>query len=95
MPIKNVKSIARMLAGRLVDLLMEERFNNIGRASAVRCPTCIIHGLEDQMVPYEDSIELLEAGFTNCRAQLFLRDRMTHNNFCYGSDLIEPLRFFF
>lgn len=45
MPIKNVKSIARLLAGRLVDLVMEERFNNIGRAETVRCPTCIIHGV--------------------------------------------------
>ena len=95
MPIKNVKSIARLLAGRLVDLVMEERFNNIGRAEAVHCPTCIIHGLEDQMVPHGDSIELLEKGFVNCRAQLFLRDHMTHNKFCYLRDVIEPLKFFF
>lgn len=46
------------------------------------------------MVPHADSIELLEKGFINCRAQLFLRENMTHNNFCYTKDIIEPFRFF-
>ena len=44
----------------------------------VRCPSVIIHGWLDEMVQYEDSIEMLINGFTNTQAHLFIRDKMQH-----------------
>lgn len=58
-PIKSVSSIARKIAGRLADLFVEERFDNLSAANKVKCPTAIIHGLEDTMVSHEDSIDLV------------------------------------
>ena len=43
---------------------MEERFDNLSAANKVKCPTAIIHGLEDTMVSHEDSIDLVSKGFS-------------------------------
>ena len=63
-PIKSVSNIARKIAGRLADLFVEERFDNLSAANKVKCPTAIIHGLEDTMVSHEDSIDLVSKGFS-------------------------------
>lgn len=72
-PIKSVSNIARKIAGRLADLLVDERFDNLNAANKVKCPTAIIHGLEDTMVSHEDSIDLVAKGLSNSNAHLFLR----------------------
>ena len=94
-PIKSVNDVARLYCGRITDMLIEERFNNVAKAMQSTCPTIIMHGLEDKMVPHEDSIELMLKGFINAQTHLFLRDGMTHNKFDYEFDLIRPLNFFF
>ena len=43
-PIKSVNHIARKICGRLADILIEERFNNIEVVKNVKCPTVILHG---------------------------------------------------
>ena len=43
-PIKSVNHIARKICGRLADILIEERFNNIEVVKKVKCPTVILHG---------------------------------------------------
>ena len=93
-PIKSVKDVARMKYGRIVDLLIEERFNNFQAVTKVQCPSAIFHGVKDTMVPYQHSLEMLLQGFTNCQAHMFLRDGMEHNKFDYTNDLIKPIRYF-
>ena len=44
-PIKSVSHIARQLCGRIADIFIEERFNNLPVASNVSCPVAILHGL--------------------------------------------------
>jgi hypothetical protein len=51
-PIKSVKDVAREKYGRIVDLLIEERFDNFEKCHDVVCPSAIFHGNEDTMVPY-------------------------------------------
>ena len=46
-PIKSVLSIARKLCGNLVDLIVEERFDNMKVSNQIRCPVALIHGLDD------------------------------------------------
>ena len=65
-PIKSVKDVARMKYGRIVDLLIEERFNNFEAVTKVQCPSAIFHGVKDTMVPYQHSLEMLLQGFNNC-----------------------------
>jgi hypothetical protein len=93
-PIKSVKDVAKLKYGRIVDFLIEERFDNFQASKKVRCPTAIFHGVIDGMVPYEQSLEMLLEGFVNCNAHLFLRDGMEHNKFNYENDIIRPLKFF-
>lgn len=94
-PIKSVNDVARLFCGRITDILIEERFNNVEKANNTKCPTIIMHGLKDEMVPYQDSIELMQKGFLKSQTHLFLRDKMTHNKFEYEFDLIRPLNYFF
>lgn len=51
-PIKSVKDVARQKYGRIVDLLIEERFDNFNTVRKVTCPSAIFHGTDDDMVPY-------------------------------------------
>lgn len=51
-PIKSVVDVARQKYGRIVDFLIEERFDNIGCARHIKCPTVIFHGIADSMVPH-------------------------------------------
>ena len=74
---------------------MEEKFNNFERAKKIRCPTMIVHGLRDNLVSHNDSIDLLRHSFNKCKAHLFLRDYMVHNKFDFEFDLLKPLQYFF
>ena len=94
-PIKSVNDVARLFCARITVILIEERFNNVEKANNTKCPTIIMHGLKDEMVPYQDSIELMQKGFLKSQTHLFLRDKMTHNKFEYEFDLIRPLNYFF
>ena len=84
-----------MFGKLLSNMLLEERFDNLEKARKVECPTCILHGMRDDLVDYEDSMELISKHFVKNKAHLFLRHGMTHNVFDYNQDVINPLRHFF
>ena len=54
-----------------------------------------MHGIQDFIVPFEHSIEMLLLGFKNCRAHMFLQENMEHNKFNYSNDIVRPLVYFF
>ena len=93
-PIKSVKDVARENYGRIVDLLLDERFDNFEVSKQVKCPVLILHGIKDTMVPYHHSIEMLLQGFANCEGHMFLRQDMEHNKFDYLNDILRPLKYF-
>jgi dipeptidyl aminopeptidase/acylaminoacyl peptidase len=76
-------------------LLIEERFNNFECSKNVECPTVILHGIQDFIVPFEHSIEMLILGFKKCKAHMFLQENMEHNKFNYSNDIVRPLAYFF
>ena len=94
-PIKSVIGIAKKLCGKWADYLLEERFDNLKTANKIKCPTAILHGLQDMMVPSQDSIDLIMEGFIHTKAHLFLRKNMQHNKFDFETDLIRPMKYFF
>jgi hypothetical protein len=48
----SIKSIIRDLLGNVAAYLIKERFKNFERMQAVTCPTLIIHGKSDELIPW-------------------------------------------
>ena len=88
----SIKSAAKHFAGWLGETLIKERFENIKHMPFITCPTFLVHGIKDNVIPYHHSQKLHE----QCRgpSSLFLPAEMTHNNFDYCDDLILPIATF-
>ena len=65
------------------------RFNNLETIKSVSCPSLIIHGQRDKLIPFSHSVELSK----NCGGpfDLVFPENMNHNDFGVYEDLIEPL----
>lgn len=70
-------------------MLVRERFDNLSEIKKVRCPTLIIHGQKDTLIPESHAIELHK----NCSApsKLIMPEKMTHNDFDIYNDLVKPI----
>lgn len=92
-PIKSVVDIAKQKYGRLAELFVNEHFNNMEKADKIVCPTIIIHGAQDNLVLFQDSIDMINDHLTNSMSHLFIRDQMNHNKFNHEADVIKPLMY--
>lgn len=54
----SIRAVAKGLAGRWVQYLIKERFNNLETISRVACPTFLVHGQRDRLISYTHSEEL-------------------------------------
>jgi hypothetical protein len=43
-PFMSIKMVAKNLAGKLGELLVKERFNNVEKADKIKSPVLILHG---------------------------------------------------
>lgn len=84
----SIRSVARHFAGWLSQFLVADNLRNIDLMPKVRCPTFIVHGLQDTVIPYKESKELHEA----CAgpSSLLLPKMMDHNVFDFLEDLAIP-----
>ena len=57
-----------------------DKFPNLDVLPMVKCPTLLIHGTSDQIVPFHHSERLFEAIPNDCRAQPLFIEGMSHNN---------------
>ena len=101
----SIRSVVKDLAGPLARFLIKERFNNIEAISKVYCPTFIVHGQRDKLIPYQHSQYLhskLYSSFTptdpfNCLdackgpSELLLPKTMDHSEFNFYDDFSTPL----
>jgi len=85
----SIRSVVRSVAGKLSAYLVKERFRNIDLMETVVCPTFIVHGQKDKLIPYLNAQRLHEkaAGIT----MLSLSEQMDHNTFDFFDDLALPL----
>ena len=60
--------------------MVGDMFPNANRAPDIRCPTLIIHGTEDTVVPFSHGLELLNTFPEEYRTQPFWADGLGHNN---------------
>jgi len=57
-PFTSIRAVVRDMAGKWVQYFVKERFNNLECMSRVTCPTFLVHGLKDTLIPYKHSQEL-------------------------------------
>ncbi|OMJ65814.1 hypothetical protein SteCoe_37582 [Stentor coeruleus] len=89
----SIKEAAKHFAGKIGERLIKERFENIKHMPYITCPTFLVHGIKDTVIPYYHSQKLHE--LCNGPSSLFLPSGMTHNNFDYFDDLALPIVSFF
>ena len=87
-PYSSIKNVAYSKVGFL-SILLADMFNNLARMPKVDCPTFIVHGQADTLIPVQQAQDLNNA----CGGPTFLvtPPNMTHNEFDFYEDLIRPL----
>ena len=69
-PFLSLKRVASDLYGCCSSTLLKESFNNQHLTKNIRSPLLLIHGLKDQLVPYEHSVTILSECKGFCRLHL-------------------------
>jgi fermentation-respiration switch protein FrsA (DUF1100 family) len=84
-PFVSIKSVANNKVGFL-SFLLADMFDNLAKMPMVECPTFIVHGQKDTLIPVSQAQDLDEA----CGGPSFLLTppNMTHNDFNFYEDLV-------
>ena len=89
----SVKDAAKHVAGKfLASVFVKDRFKNKEHIKMVQCPIFLVHGMNDELIPYEMANTLCK--LAKAPTELILRPGMTHNEYDISSDLINPLKVF-
>ena len=88
-PFTSIKDAAGSLIGRWVKFAVSDIHRNKDHMESIDCPTYILHGELDTLIPYAHSEELASKlkGVTDLR----IPPMMDHNNFEFYDDLVQPL----
>ena len=89
---ESVKALVRSLLGRVAAFLVSDKLLNSEVIKLVTCPTLLIHGKLDDLVPWQHSQTLFNNACGPC--SLVLSEKMTHNTFDFVEDLTQPVYFF-
>lgn len=87
----SIKAVVRNMAWGLASMV-KERFNNIENIRYVTCPTFLVHGKMDKLIPYTHSQLLQEACGGQC--SLYIPPSMDHDKLDYCDDLVLPISAF-
>eukprot|EP00347_Sterkiella_histriomuscorum_P010436 403376305 len=92
-PYTSLRDAVKSILGSIPSLLVKERFKNLDVIQRVTCPTLIVHGQSDTLIPFSHSQQL----HINCGgpSKLIMPKKMTHNEFDLHRDLFEPVKQFF
>ena len=52
-PFSSIKEVVKNMVGSFGQLFIKQRFDNLSKAPRVKCPTLILHGEKDALVPAE------------------------------------------
>ncbi len=85
---KSIRDIVKEQAGKYASYLITDRFRNIDYIDKVKCPTFLVHGQRDSLIPCKHSYELYKKCGGPCA--LILPQEMDHNEFDFSEDLIKP-----
>ena len=57
-PYTSLKQAVQTLLGTLASLIVRERFENLKLIEKVKCPTLLIHGQADDLIPHSHALQL-------------------------------------
>ncbi|KRW99155.1 hypothetical protein PPERSA_07398 [Pseudocohnilembus persalinus] len=92
-PFTSIRGVVKnYIVGGMLKYLINERFNNEQKMKAIQCPICFIHGIKDEEIPYQQSLNLIE----KCQniQYLYLQDNMTHKQFDMVTNILDPIKNF-
>mmetsp|Transcript_14868 Transcript_14868/g.27488 ORF Transcript_14868/g.27488 Transcript_14868/m.27488 type:complete len:286 (+) Transcript_14868:1285-2142(+) len=92
-PYTSLRAVIRSVAGRFASLFVKDRFRSIDLMPYVKCPTFILHGQRDALIPCTNSQQLRNVCSAPC--YLFMPAKMDHNVYDFFDDLAIPLMSFF
>lgn len=88
----SIKNAVKDYVGSWAGLIVKERFENWKNISKVKSPILIIHGLDDEIIPVKQALQLK----MQCsEADIYLGKNMTHNKFYLWEDMGKPILNFF
>eukprot|EP00004_Rigifila_ramosa_P002318 TRINITY_DN12410_c0_g1_i1.p1 TRINITY_DN12410_c0_g1~~TRINITY_DN12410_c0_g1_i1.p1 ORF type:complete len:507 (+),score=102.08 TRINITY_DN12410_c0_g1_i1:173-1693(+) len=95
-PYTSLKAVVRSLLGRTAAFVFSERFDSVSAAVDVRCPTVLVHGEQDELIPFSHSRELLRALGTPPQHKVLCAVKTaTHNTISIRGQVAEPALHFF
>ena len=83
-----IKAVASNLVGFL-KVLVKDRLQSIDYIKNVTCPILLIHGQDDPLIPFTETILLKDN--CDCPFKVYLPESMTHNDFDIDGDIIMPI----
>ncbi len=89
----SLRAVVKTYVGSLLQYLVAERFNNKKRLQRVKCPVFIVHGRQDDVVPWEQAVELSKA--IKGKQKLWIAEGMSHNTMDFCADFLKPLKAFY
>ena len=57
-PYTSLKAATWTLLGSFASMLVRERFDNLNAIKSIKCPTLIIHGEKDTLIPNSHAMDL-------------------------------------
>ncbi|CDW88352.1 UNKNOWN [Stylonychia lemnae] len=91
-PFTSIRDMAKQISGRVFQYFITDRFRNKDYIKRVKCPTFILHGQKDTLIPLKQS-EYLHFKCGGPCALVTPRE-MDHNQFDIINDLIIPFNTF-
>jgi len=93
-PYTSIRDIAKAMVGSIISLLVGKMFDNIGCITKVFCPTLVIHGVEDNVIPCQMGQDVFDASPAK-EKRLILCEGSDHNVWDYESDIYIPISKFY
>ena len=85
-PFTSIRDIVKESAGRYLQYAIMDRFRTVDIIDKVKCPTFIVHGQRDNLIPYKHAQQLhIKCGGPSA---LIMPKEMDHNEFDFIDDLI-------
>jgi len=85
----SIKSVANHITC-IFSFMVADRLKNLDKISHVKCPKIFLHGIEDTLVPYENSEKLFMKACEPKKLLIF--HGMNHNSFDLGEHFSFPVQ---
>lgn len=99
-PYTSIRDVAKNIAGSVMQYFVADRFRNIDKMKNISCAVCFLHGMKDKLIPVKHSQDLKQELENSSKGKgnyicHHYGENMTHNDFHFVQDLINPLKDFF